>query len=179
MYNHRREFTCFNSTECRVNRINFFFLGGGLPRCDRKWCRSDGVLYTTCNNYPNDLLTPWISPFWKPSVPRLTKKILRSILWNPNVHYRVYNSPPPVPILRLVNPIHYHQNDFLKIHFNIILPSTSGSSKWPLSLQFPHQDICMYLSSPTNVPLAHILWPADSINSMLQLVSPTHEAVSM
>jgi len=29
---------------------------------------------------------------------------------------------------------------FLNIHPNIILPSTSGSSKWALSLIFPHQN---------------------------------------
>jgi hypothetical protein len=34
-----------------------------------------------------------------------------------------------------------------KTHFNIILPSTSGSCKWPPSLRFPHQKPCMPLSS--------------------------------
>jgi hypothetical protein len=42
-----------------------------------------------------------------------------------------------------------------KIHFNIILPSTPGFSKWSPSLRFPQLKPCMHLSSPPYVP--HVL----------------------
>ena len=52
------------------------------------------------------------------------------ILWNKNVHYRIHK----------LDPVHAPTSHLPKIHFNIIILSTPGSSKWSLSLRFPHQN---------------------------------------
>ena len=62
------------------------------------------------------------------------------ILWNPKVHYRIHNSPPPVPILRQLDSFHNPTSHFLMIHLNIVLPSTPGSPKWSIFFKFPHQN---------------------------------------
>ena len=98
------------------------------------------------------------SPSWQADWFAASQEIPR-ILWNPKVHYRIYNSSLSVPILSHLDPAHTSTSHFLKIHLNIILPSTPGSSKRSLSLRFPHQNP-VYVS-----PLTHARYMPRPSNS--------------
>jgi len=85
-----------------------------------------------------------------------SQKIPR-IFWNPMVYYRVYNCLPPVSILSQDKLVHAPSpSHFLKLHLKIILPSTPGSSKWSVSLRFPHQN-SVYTSPHSAMCPAHLI----------------------
>ena len=94
------------------------------------------------------------SPSWDGNRSSDSQDIPR-ILWNPKLHYRIHNSPPPVPNLNQINQVHAPPPPHSTYRRSIvILPShlTPGSSKWSSSLSFSYQN------SVCTIPLPHTFY---------------------
>jgi hypothetical protein len=65
----------------------------------------------------------------------------------PQVRYHIHKSLPLVPIQSQINIVKTHRNNFCKIHFNIIFPSTPMPFNGLFSQVFSPQPY-MHLSTP-------------------------------
>ena len=106
----------------------------------RQYSFRDRQIYTY-NDGPKDLhidvelphlLTPWSRVLLEKLTSKLCSQSRNSPhLWNPKVPHRTHKCPPPVAILSQLHPVPTTPSNFLKIHLNIIFPSTSWSPQWP------------------------------------------------
>jgi hypothetical protein len=122
------------------------------------WSPVQGVL-PTVNHSLTHSLTHGTEPFLRScqlcSYSRTSQHFMES-----EGSYRVNKSPPLVPILSQIDPIHTIASYLSKIHFNTVHPPTSCSSQWSLTFwllsQYP---ICIpilpyscYMPCPSHPP---------------------------
>ena len=110
-------------------------------------CEWNTILIKDVNIILTYLLTLWSRVLLEKLTGFAANQEIPLILWNPTVHYRTHKRPPPVPILSQLHPVPTTPSHFLKIHLNIILPCTSWSPQWSLSLRFSHRSLVQPLTS--------------------------------
>jgi hypothetical protein len=97
------------------------------------------------------------SPSWEANTSWASQHIIR-ILFNPKVHYRIHNSPPPAPILSQIDSVHVphptSRKSILILSSHLRLGLSSGS----LPQVSPLKPF-MQLSSPHT---CYIPWPSHS-----------------
>ena len=71
------------------------------------------------------LLTPWSRVLLEKLTGFAANQEIPRILWNPKVHYRTHKAPATCPYPEPTPSSPHNPSNFLKIHLNIIFPSTS------------------------------------------------------
>jgi hypothetical protein len=116
--------SCFSYAVHWIEKWLRTFLSSCVPKIiARCHCRNVCVrpIYLLTN-----LLTE-LSPSWETANCAATQE-LPNILRNPKVHHCVHKSPPLVPILSQIDPVHTIPFYLSKNYFNIVHPLTSSSS---------------------------------------------------
>jgi hypothetical protein len=99
-----------------------------------------------------------LSPYWKAASGTATEELAK-ILWNSKVYCRVHKSPPPVPILSQMKPLHTtHPNQSLRfilvlpIHLRFRFPIGLFPSGFRISSFIPHIPLSFYVPCPSHPP---------------------------
>jgi hypothetical protein len=106
-------------------------------------------------NYKTNFME--LSPSWEAASCAATEE-LSSILWNPKVHYRVHKSPPQVPILSQIDPVHttpFSLSSTLILSTHLLclgLPSGLFPSGFPSNITYALLTHSCYMSCPCHSP---------------------------
>jgi hypothetical protein len=79
------------------------------------------------------------SPSWEANSKLCSYSRNSPHLWKPKVPHRTHKCPPTLPILSQLHPVSTTPSNFLKIHLNVILSSTSCFPQWSIFLRLPYQ----------------------------------------
>ena len=104
-------------------------------------------------------LTSSLTPRSRALLENLTSQEITQILWNPKVHERIYKIPPPVPLLKQLNPVYaphttsWRSNLILTSHLCLGLPSGLFPSYFPTKTLYALLFSPIHATCPTHLIL--------------------------